>query len=93
MGDRRTESQILAKEIYDIENADVETKSEWIRDNVLHWHLSSNIRLEMSTDRLMWYLFKSAPDGLHYLFKAVPMTQYSAGAIYLILKAQTWKRL
>lgn len=89
----KTESEVLAQEIFDIENADIKTRSEWIRDNVLHWHLSNNVRLEMSNDRMMWYLLKSYPNDIRYFFKAVPKFQYSVTAINVILATQAWKCL
>jgi len=88
-----TESGRLALGIYDIENADFKTKNEWLRDNVLHWHLTDNVRLEISTDRMIWYLLKFYPDQARCFFKAVPKFRYDVSAINAILEAQAWQCL
>lgn len=85
-----TESGRLALGIHDIENADVRKKNEWLRDGVMHWHLTDDVRLEISTDKLMWYLFKTLPDQARYFFKAVPRFCYGVETINNILEAQAW---
>ena len=76
-----TESGRLALGIHDIEHADFKTKMEWMKNGIMHWHL---------TDKLMWYLFKSFDDQARYFFKAVPKFEYPVETLNALLEAQPW---
>lgn len=85
-----TESGRLALGIHDIEHADFKTKLEWMKKGTMHWHLTDNVRLEISTDKFMWYLFKSFDDQARYFFKAVPKFEYPVETLNALLEAQPW---
>ncbi len=85
-----TESGRLALGIYDVERADFRTRRYWYHYGITKWELSDNVRLEISEDDLMWYLFKYDDDEDETYFKAVPKMYYDVSEIDKVLSAQHW---
>ncbi len=83
---------LLARKIYEIENADWKQQREWAREGVKSWKLTDDVRLETSNDKMMWYLwafdneYRDSMDG----FKAVPKMHFSCRMIEKLLKDQPW---
>ena len=86
----KKESRILAQKIYEIEHADANQWYFWCKEEVKSWIIAQDIRLELSEDYMMFYLWKRFPDQARAFFKAVPKMRYDVDQIESILKAQAW---
>lgn len=79
-------SKRLAEKIFNYESAyyrDPEVKEIGV--------LSDNITIQLSSDKLMWYLWMSScSDQARRFFKAVPALHYDCKNICEILQAQKW---
>ena len=81
------ESAVLAKKIYEIENSFYKKESE---ADKCCWQLTNSIKMELSEDHMMFYLWKQFPDQARSFFKAVPRMFYSVDKIEKMLKIQSW---
>lgn len=85
--EKREEARQLAEKIYEIENSFYKKASE---TDKCHWRLTDSIKMELSEDHLMFYLWKRFPDQARSFFKAVPRMFYSVEKIEKMLKIQSW---
>ena len=84
------ESRILAKKLYEIENADYRQQREWREKGITRHMISDDVYMEKSDDHMMWYLWKFRATERRELCKAVPAFHFYPDTIEKILKAQPW---
>ena len=84
------ESRILAKNVYEIENANYRQQKEWRDQGITKHKLADNVYMEKSDDHMMWYLWKFSPVERREKCKVVPAFHFYPRTIEKILKSQPW---
>ena len=84
------ESRVLAKKVYEIENANYRQQKEWREQGITKHKLADNVYMEKSDDHMMWYLWKNLPDKARQFCKVVPAFHFYPITITRILKSQPW---
>ena len=84
------ESRILAKKVYEIENANYKQKREWRDQGKKAFKIADDVYTEKSEDHMVWYLWKTFPDQARLFCKVVPAFYLYPESIERILDAQGW---
>lgn len=84
------ESRVLAKKVYEIENANYKQKREWHEKGVTTFKLAEDVYMNKSDDHMVWYLWKRFPDQAREFCKIVPAFFLYPDTIEKILNAQGW---